>query len=128
MLQESLTCSNQTYNINLYLVETGQRLLDTTITFNLEQNGAKPEQVSGKRLLQSCDLWGLQCPSYPDLALLVGLLRSGEKITACSCAVCSSFTCEFAFIQADDVITDLAAWFTLFLFPSALYPGFPEEG
>lgn len=62
ILQESLTCSNQTYNINLYLVETGQRLLDTTITFNLEHNGAKPEQVSRERLLQSCDLWDLWYP------------------------------------------------------------------
>lgn len=62
ILQESLTCSNQTYNINLYLVETGQRLLDTTITFNLEHNGAKPEQVSRERLLQSCDLWDLRYP------------------------------------------------------------------
>lgn len=128
MLQEALTCSNQTYNINLYLVETGQRLLDTTITFNLEQNGAKPEQVSGKRLLQSCGLWGFQSPSYPDLASFVELLRSGENNTACRHHVCSYFTWEFTFIQADGVITNLTVWLTLFLSPSALYPGFPEEG
>lgn len=63
LLQDSLTCSNQTYNINLYLVETGQRLLDTTITFSLEQGGAKPQQVSREGLFQS-----LQCSPFPGLA------------------------------------------------------------
>lgn len=63
LLQDSLICSNQTYNINLYLVETGQRLLDTAITFNLEQGGAKPQQVSKEGLFQS-----LQCSPFPGLA------------------------------------------------------------
>lgn len=63
LLQDSLTCSNQTYNINLYLVETGQRLLDTTITFTLEQGGAKPQQVSREGLFQSP-----QCSPFPGLA------------------------------------------------------------
>ncbi|GAB5574623.1 ER membrane protein complex subunit 1 isoform X1 [Prionailurus iriomotensis] len=43
--QDSLGCFNQTYTINLYLVETGRRLLDTTITFSLEQNGTRPERL-----------------------------------------------------------------------------------
>ena len=48
-----LACFNQTYTINLYLVETGRRLLDTAITFSLEQNGTRPERVSrGLRLLR----------------------------------------------------------------------------
>ncbi|PKU27738.1 hypothetical protein llap_21958 [Limosa lapponica baueri] len=55
---ESLTCSNQTYNINLYLVETGQRLLDTTITFNLEQSGAKPQQLYIQVFLKKDDSVG----------------------------------------------------------------------
>ncbi|OWK12705.1 hypothetical protein Celaphus_00014700 [Cervus elaphus hippelaphus] len=42
--QDSLACFNQTYTINLYLAETGRRLLDTAITFSLEQNGTRPER------------------------------------------------------------------------------------
>uniref|UniRef100_A0A8C4MAA3 ER membrane protein complex subunit 1 n=1 Tax=Equus asinus asinus TaxID=83772 RepID=A0A8C4MAA3_EQUAS len=41
-----------TYTINLYLVETGRRLLDTTITFSLEQKGTRPERVSRSLCLQ----------------------------------------------------------------------------
>ena len=40
-----MACFNQTYTINLYLAETGRRLLDTAITFSLEQNGTRPERV-----------------------------------------------------------------------------------
>ncbi|XP_063487782.1 ER membrane protein complex subunit 1 isoform X32 [Symphalangus syndactylus] len=46
---DSLACFNQTYTINLYLVETGRRLLDTTITFSLEQSGTRPERVFLKK-------------------------------------------------------------------------------
>ncbi|XP_063487775.1 ER membrane protein complex subunit 1 isoform X26 [Symphalangus syndactylus] len=47
--KDSLACFNQTYTINLYLVETGRRLLDTTITFSLEQSGTRPERVFLKK-------------------------------------------------------------------------------
>ncbi|KAG8142207.1 hypothetical protein E2320_006157 [Naja naja] len=42
--QEGLSCPAQSYTINLYLAETGQRLLDTLITFTLEKSSIRPEQ------------------------------------------------------------------------------------
>uniref|UniRef100_A0A670JBL6 ER membrane protein complex subunit 1 n=1 Tax=Podarcis muralis TaxID=64176 RepID=A0A670JBL6_PODMU len=43
---ESLSCHNQSYVINLYLAETGQRLLDTIISVTLEKTSTRPEQGS----------------------------------------------------------------------------------
>uniref|UniRef100_A0A8C9EN61 ER membrane protein complex subunit 1 n=1 Tax=Pavo cristatus TaxID=9049 RepID=A0A8C9EN61_PAVCR len=80
MLQESLTCSNQTYNINLYLVETGQRLLDTTITFNLEQNGAKPEQLYIQVFLKKDDSVGYRALVQTEDHMLMFLQQPGKVV------------------------------------------------
>ncbi|XP_061004022.1 ER membrane protein complex subunit 1 isoform X4 [Dama dama] len=56
--QDSLACFNQTYTINLYLVETGRRLLDTAITFSLEQNGTRPERLYIQVFLKKDDSVG----------------------------------------------------------------------
>ncbi|XP_042739236.1 ER membrane protein complex subunit 1 isoform X2 [Lagopus leucura] len=78
--QESLTCSNQTYNINLYLVETGQRLLDTTITFNLEQNGAKPEQLYIQVFLKKDDSVGYRALVQTEDHMLLFLQQPGKVV------------------------------------------------
>lgn len=46
-LQGPFSCHNQSYAVNLHLAETGQRLLDTAITFTLEKSSTRPEQVRG---------------------------------------------------------------------------------
>ncbi|GAB1289146.1 ER membrane protein complex subunit 1 [Apodemus speciosus] len=56
--QDSLACFNQTYTINLYLVETGRRLLDTSISFSLEQTGTRPEQLYIQVFLKKDDSVG----------------------------------------------------------------------
>ncbi|KAM9736889.1 ER membrane protein complex subunit 1 isoform 4-T4 [Dama dama] len=56
--QDSLACFNQTYTINLYLAETGRRLLDTAITFSLEQNGTRPERLYIQVFLKKDDSVG----------------------------------------------------------------------
>lgn len=38
----------QACSLNLFSAETGRRLLDTNIHFNLDPNGGKPEKVSFK--------------------------------------------------------------------------------
>lgn len=38
----------QACSLNLFSAETGRRLLDTTVNFNLDPNGGKPEKVSFK--------------------------------------------------------------------------------
>ncbi|XP_030078280.1 ER membrane protein complex subunit 1 [Microcaecilia unicolor] len=56
--QGSLLCPNQTYNINLYLAETGRRLLDTTITLSLDHSGVTPEQLYIQVFLKKDDSVG----------------------------------------------------------------------
>ncbi|OXB64397.1 hypothetical protein ASZ78_009980 [Callipepla squamata] len=80
MLQESLICSNQTYNINLYLVETGQRLLDTTITFNLELSGAKPEQLYIQVFLKKDDSVGYRALVQTEDHMLMFLQQPGKVV------------------------------------------------
>lgn len=108
LLQDSLTCSNQTYNINLYLVETGQRLLDTTITFNLEQGGAKPQQVSRDGLFLS-----LQHLPFCDLAGLEPLSQGEKHCRDCSITLLALLSPDFCFLQGD-VIINLAVFLVLF--------------
>uniref|UniRef100_A0A8C3GTY0 ER membrane protein complex subunit 1 n=1 Tax=Corvus moneduloides TaxID=1196302 RepID=A0A8C3GTY0_CORMO len=78
--RDSLTCSNQTYNINLYLVETGQRLLDTTITFNLEQGGAKPQQLYIQVFLKKDDSVGYRALVQTEDHMLMFLQQPGKVV------------------------------------------------
>ncbi|NXP40914.1 EMC1 protein, partial [Leiothrix lutea] len=78
--QDSLTCSNQTYNINLYLVETGQRLLDTTITFNLEQGGARPQQLYIQVFLKKDDSVGYRALVQTEDHMLMFLQQPGKVV------------------------------------------------
>uniref|UniRef100_A0A8C5UAF1 ER membrane protein complex subunit 1 n=1 Tax=Malurus cyaneus samueli TaxID=2593467 RepID=A0A8C5UAF1_9PASS len=79
-LWDSLICSNQTYNINLYLVETGQRLLDTTITFTLEQGGAKPQQLYIQVFLKKDDSVGYRALVQTEDHMLMFLQQPGKVV------------------------------------------------
>ncbi|XP_057553995.1 ER membrane protein complex subunit 1 isoform X3 [Hippopotamus amphibius kiboko] len=71
--QDSLACFNQTYTINLYLVETGRRLLDTTITFGLEQHGTRPERLYIQVFLKKDDSVGYRALVQTEDHLLLFL-------------------------------------------------------
>ncbi|XP_064137451.1 ER membrane protein complex subunit 1 isoform X3 [Loxodonta africana] len=71
--KDSLACFNQTYTINLYLVETGRRLLDTTITFSLEQNGTQPERLFIQVFLKKDDSVGYRALVQTEDHLLLFL-------------------------------------------------------
>ncbi|KAF5924712.1 hypothetical protein HPG69_004584 [Diceros bicornis minor] len=71
--QDSLACFNQTYTINLYLVETGRRLLDTTITFSLEQKGTQPERLYIQVFLKKDDSVGYRALVQTEDHLLLFL-------------------------------------------------------
>uniref|UniRef100_A0A8C4MA48 ER membrane protein complex subunit 1 n=1 Tax=Equus asinus TaxID=9793 RepID=A0A8C4MA48_EQUAS len=71
--QDSLVCFNQTYTINLYLVETGRRLLDTTITFSLEQKGTRPERLCVQVFLKKDDSVGYRALVQTEDHLLLFL-------------------------------------------------------
>ncbi|CAM5166367.1 unnamed protein product [Eretmochelys imbricata] len=78
--QEYLACSNNTYNINLYLVETGQRLLDTTITFSLEQSGTRPEQLYIQVFLKKDDSVGYRALVQTEDHMLMFLQQPGKVL------------------------------------------------
>uniref|UniRef100_A0A8C3IFX2 ER membrane protein complex subunit 1 n=1 Tax=Chrysemys picta bellii TaxID=8478 RepID=A0A8C3IFX2_CHRPI len=78
--QEFLACPNNTYNINLYLVETGQRLLDTTITFSLEQSGARPEQLYIQVFLKKDDSVGYRALVQTEDHMLMFLQQPGKVL------------------------------------------------
>ncbi|XP_011789422.1 PREDICTED: ER membrane protein complex subunit 1 isoform X5 [Colobus angolensis palliatus] len=78
--KDSLACFNQTYTINLYLVETGRRLLDTTITFSLEQSGARPERLYIQVFLKKDDSVGYRALVQTEDHLLLFLQQLGGKV------------------------------------------------
>ncbi|XP_038387737.1 ER membrane protein complex subunit 1 isoform X7 [Canis lupus familiaris] len=78
--QDSLTCFNQTYTINLYLVETGRRLLDTSITFSLEQNGTRPERLYIQVFLKKDDSVGYRALVQTEDHLLFFLQQLAGKV------------------------------------------------
>uniref|UniRef100_A0A2K6FH31 ER membrane protein complex subunit 1 n=1 Tax=Propithecus coquereli TaxID=379532 RepID=A0A2K6FH31_PROCO len=78
--KDSLACLNQTYTINLYLVETGRRLLDTTITFSLEQSGTRPERLYIQVFLKKDDSVGYRALVQTDDHLLFFLQQLAGKV------------------------------------------------
>ncbi|KAM4650502.1 ER membrane protein complex subunit 1 isoform 2-T2 [Discoglossus pictus] len=57
-IQEPGSCPGQTYTISLYLAESGRRLLDTTLTFTLEQTCARPDSLFLQLFLKKDDSVG----------------------------------------------------------------------
>uniref|UniRef100_A0A8C0CBP4 ER membrane protein complex subunit 1 n=1 Tax=Balaenoptera musculus TaxID=9771 RepID=A0A8C0CBP4_BALMU len=78
--QDSLPCFNQTYTINLYLMETGRRLLDTTITFSLEQNGTRPERMYIQVFLKKDDSVGYRALVQTEDHLLLFLQQLAGRV------------------------------------------------
>uniref|UniRef100_A0A2K6AB77 ER membrane protein complex subunit 1 n=1 Tax=Mandrillus leucophaeus TaxID=9568 RepID=A0A2K6AB77_MANLE len=80
LVSDSLACFNQTYTINLYLVETGRRLLDTTITFSLEQSGTRPERLYIQVFLKKDDSVGYRALVQTEDHLLLFLQQLAGKV------------------------------------------------
>ncbi|XP_058300234.1 ER membrane protein complex subunit 1 isoform X4 [Hylobates moloch] len=78
--KDSLACFNQTYTINLYLMETGRRLLDTTITFSLEQSGTRPERLYIQVFLKKDDSVGYRALVQTEDHLLLFLQLLAGKV------------------------------------------------
>uniref|UniRef100_A0A8C9UQE6 ER membrane protein complex subunit 1 n=1 Tax=Spermophilus dauricus TaxID=99837 RepID=A0A8C9UQE6_SPEDA len=78
--QDSLACFNQTYTINLYLVETGRRLLDTAISFSLEQNDTRPERLYIQVFLKKDDSVGYRALVQTQDHLLLFLQQLAGKV------------------------------------------------
>uniref|UniRef100_A0A2K6T1T4 ER membrane protein complex subunit 1 n=1 Tax=Saimiri boliviensis boliviensis TaxID=39432 RepID=A0A2K6T1T4_SAIBB len=78
--KDSLACFNQTYTINLYLLETGRRLLDTAITFSLEQSGTRPERLYIQVFLKKDDSVGYRALVQTEDHLLLFLQQLAGKV------------------------------------------------
>ncbi|XP_007436303.1 ER membrane protein complex subunit 1 [Python bivittatus] len=75
---EAQSCPNQTYTINLYLAETGQRLLDTIITFTLEKSSTKPERLYIQVFLKKDDSVGYRALVQTEDHMLLFLQQPGK--------------------------------------------------
>uniref|UniRef100_H9GS91 EMC1 first beta-propeller domain-containing protein n=1 Tax=Anolis carolinensis TaxID=28377 RepID=H9GS91_ANOCA len=75
---EPLTCFNQSYAVNLYLAETGQRLLDTTIGFTLEKSSSRPEQLYIQVFLKKDDSVGYRALVQTEDHMLLFLQQPGK--------------------------------------------------
>ncbi|XP_026546904.1 ER membrane protein complex subunit 1-like, partial [Notechis scutatus] len=71
-------CPAQAYTINLYLAETGQRLLDTLITFTLEKSSIRPEQLFIQVFLKKDDSVGYRALVQTEDHLLLFLQQPGK--------------------------------------------------
>uniref|UniRef100_A0A2K5MWG0 ER membrane protein complex subunit 1 n=1 Tax=Cercocebus atys TaxID=9531 RepID=A0A2K5MWG0_CERAT len=78
--KDSLACFNQTYTINLYLVEFFFWLLDTTITFSLEQSGTRPERLFFFLFLKKDDSVGYRALVQTEDHLLLFLQQLAGKV------------------------------------------------
>ncbi|XP_060614800.2 ER membrane protein complex subunit 1 [Anolis sagrei] len=78
--QEPLNCFNQSYAVNLYLAETGQRLLDTTIGFTLEKSSSRPEQLYIQVFLKKDDSVGYRALVQTEDHMLLFLQQPGKVL------------------------------------------------
>ncbi|XP_038602282.1 ER membrane protein complex subunit 1 isoform X1 [Tachyglossus aculeatus] len=78
--QDAAACPNQTYSINLYLVETGRRLLETTITFSLEQSQARPERLYIQVFLKKDDSVGYRALVQTEDHVLLFLQQLAGRV------------------------------------------------
>ncbi|XP_060114778.1 ER membrane protein complex subunit 1-like [Heteronotia binoei] len=77
---EFLSCHNRSYVTNLYLAETGQRLLDTTITFTLEKSSPRPEQLYIQVFLKKDDSVGYRALVQTADHMLLFLQQPGKVL------------------------------------------------
>ncbi|XP_077167763.1 ER membrane protein complex subunit 1 [Paroedura picta] len=75
-----LSCHNQSYVTNLYLAETGQRLLDTTISFTLEKSSPRPEQLYIQVFLKKDDSVGYRALVQTADHMLLFLQQPGKVL------------------------------------------------
>uniref|UniRef100_A0A3Q3WT33 ER membrane protein complex subunit 1 n=1 Tax=Mola mola TaxID=94237 RepID=A0A3Q3WT33_MOLML len=65
-------------SINLYSAETGRRLLDTTVTFNLDPNGGKPVKLYVQAFLKKDDAVGYRAMVQTEDYTLTFLQQPGR--------------------------------------------------
>nr|XP_020637786.1 ER membrane protein complex subunit 1 isoform X2 [Pogona vitticeps] len=78
--QDFLSCHNQSFAVTLYLAETGQRLLETTVGFTLEKSSTRPEQLYIQVFLKKDDSVGYRALVQTADHLLFFLQQPGKVL------------------------------------------------
>uniref|UniRef100_A0A8C5WC71 ER membrane protein complex subunit 1 n=1 Tax=Leptobrachium leishanense TaxID=445787 RepID=A0A8C5WC71_9ANUR len=79
-VQEPWPCPEQTYTINLYLAESGRRLLETTMTFTLEQSCVRPDTLYLQLFLKKDDSVGYRALVQTEDNQLLYLQQPGKVL------------------------------------------------
>ncbi|XP_069596853.1 ER membrane protein complex subunit 1 isoform X2 [Ranitomeya imitator] len=78
--QEAWSCPGQTYTISLYMADSGRRLLDTTMTFTLEQSCVKPDDLYLQLFLKKDDSVGYRALVQTEDNQLLFLHQPGKTL------------------------------------------------
>uniref|UniRef100_H3BIS7 ER membrane protein complex subunit 1 n=1 Tax=Latimeria chalumnae TaxID=7897 RepID=H3BIS7_LATCH len=88
------SCVNQTYSINLYSANSGRRLLDTTLTINLELWSGPPERLFVQPFLKKDDSVGYRVLVQMEDHTLIFLSQPGRVLWAREEALAEVVTME----------------------------------
>ncbi|KAG8569909.1 hypothetical protein GDO81_014592 [Engystomops pustulosus] len=78
--RDSGSCDGQTFTISLYMADSGRRLLDTTMTFTLEQSCAKPDALHLQLFLKKDDSVGYRALVQTEDNQLLFLHQPGKTL------------------------------------------------
>ncbi|KAM3921250.1 ER membrane protein complex subunit 1 [Leptodactylus fuscus] len=78
--QDAWSCPGQTFTISLYMADSGRRLLDTTMTFTLEQSCVKPDAFYLQLFLKKDDSVGYRALVQTEDNQLVFLHQPGKTL------------------------------------------------
>ncbi|XP_068098382.1 ER membrane protein complex subunit 1 [Hyperolius riggenbachi] len=76
--QDAVSCPGQTYTVSLYMADSGRRLLDTTMTFTLEQICARPNSLYLQLFLKKDDSVGYRALVQTEDNQLMFLHQPGK--------------------------------------------------
>lgn len=78
--QDAGSCPGQTFTISLYMADSGRRLLDTSMTFTLEQSCAKPDAMYLQLFLKKDDSVGYRALVQTEDNQLLFLHQPGKTL------------------------------------------------
>nr|DBA15715.1 TPA: hypothetical protein GDO54_003187 [Pyxicephalus adspersus] len=78
--EEAASCPGQTFTISLYMADSGRRLLDTTMTFTLEQSCVRPDAFYLQLFLKKDDSVGYRALVQTEDNQLTFLQQPGKVL------------------------------------------------
>ncbi|XP_063798200.1 ER membrane protein complex subunit 1 [Pseudophryne corroboree] len=78
--EDAASCPGQTFAISLYMADSGRRLLDTTLTFTLEQSCVRPDALFLQPFLKKDDSVGYRAMVQTEDNQLLFLYQPGKVL------------------------------------------------